>query len=99
MLTIDDRSPDEIAMDVARRARRARLDEDLTQSGLAERAGVSLGSLRRFERTGQISLQSLVKLAFALDATDNIDALFAPAEIRSLDQIMGEPMRRRGHRS
>ena len=79
--------------------RRARLDQDLTQRGLAQRAGVSLGSLRRFERTGQISLLSLVRLAFALDALAHIDALFAAPEIRSLDELIGEHQRQRGRRS
>ncbi len=38
-----------------------------TQIELAERSGVSLGSLKRFETTGQISLESFLKLAFVLE--------------------------------
>jgi len=94
MLTIEDRSPGNV-----HRMRRARLDRDLTQRGLAERAGVSLGSLRRFERTGQISLGSLVQIAFVLRAVPGVDGLFAPAEVRSLDEIIEGPRRQRGRRS
>ncbi len=38
-----------------------------TQPQLATRSGVSLGSLKRFERFGQISLESLLKLALVLE--------------------------------
>ena len=98
-MTIEDRSAAEIALDAARRIRRSRLDRDLTQQGLADRAGVSLASLRRFERTGQISFVSLVRLAFVLEAVSAVDALFAPPPIRSLDDLDDGPRRRRGRRS
>lgn len=41
-----------------------------TQEELAARSGVSLGSLKRFERIGQISLESLLKLALVLECLD-----------------------------
>lgn len=99
MLTIEDRSATEIAFDAARRMRRARLDQDLTQQGLADRAGVSLASLRRFERTGNISFVSLVRLAFVLDTVSGVDALFAAPRIRTLDDLDDGPRRQRGRRS
>ncbi len=46
-----------------------------TQPELAERSGVSLGSLKRFERTGQISLESLLKLAFVLGCLEGFNGL------------------------
>lgn len=79
--------------------RRVRLDRDLTQQGLADRAGVSLASLRRFERTGKISFVSLVRLAFVLDTVSGVDALFAAPEIRSLDDLDDGMRRQRGRRS
>ncbi|MFA6760288.1 MAG: helix-turn-helix transcriptional regulator [Sulfuricurvum sp.] len=48
-----------------------RLSLNLTQEGLSSRSGVSLGSLKRFESTGQISLESLLKIAFILDSLDD----------------------------
>lgn len=47
----------------------------LTQEGLAQRSGVSLGSLKRFEHTGQISLESLLKLALVLGCLDDFSAV------------------------
>lgn len=60
MLTTILESPHDIRRAVADRARAARLSADLSQQGLAERAGVSLGSLKRFERSAAVSLDALV---------------------------------------
>ena len=46
-----------------------------TQPELASRSGVSLGSLKRFERFGQISLESLLKLALVLECLGEFGAL------------------------
>ena len=46
-----------------------------TQTECATRSGVSLGSLKRFERTGQISLESLLKLAFVLECLGDFDGV------------------------
>ena len=47
----------------------------LTQQVLATRSGVSLGSLKRFESSGQISLESLLKLAFVLECLGEFGGL------------------------
>ena len=92
-------SPAEVALRVAERARAQRLASNLTQEGLAARAGVSLGSLKRFERTGEISLERLIRIALALGASEGFEHLFAPKEARSLDEIIAAPRaRRRGRR-
>ena len=44
-----------------------------TQSELATRSGVSLGSLKRFESSGQISLESLLKLALILECLEDFE--------------------------
>ncbi|AKF24604.1 transcriptional regulator [Sulfurovum lithotrophicum] len=53
-----------------------------TQTELSERSGVSLGSLKRFERSGQISLESLLKLAFVLDCLGDFSSLCEVEEER-----------------
>ena len=89
--------PSDVLMEVADRVRSRRKDLRLSQETLAVRSGVSLGSVKRFEGMGQISFESLVKLAVTLDAVKNFDALFAekPDEGRSLDDILNEPRQRR----
>lgn len=49
--------------DLAQAFRDLRLAQNLTQETLSRRSGVSEGSLKRFEHTGEISLASLLKLA------------------------------------
>lgn len=99
ILALMQSSPADLALRVAERARARRLDANLAQDGLAARAGVSLGSLKRFERTGEISLERLIRIALALGATDGFEHLFAPKELRSLDEIIAAPpTRRRGRR-
>lgn len=90
----------ELILAVATRVREARLAADLTQAGLAARAGVSLGSLRRFETSGQISLESLARLAIALSRERDFEALFVPPPVASLDALISPvPARRRGRRT
>ncbi|MDO5648698.1 helix-turn-helix domain-containing protein [Paracoccus sp. (in: a-proteobacteria)] len=67
------------------RARRVALG--LRQQDLAERAGVSLGSVRRFEQTGEISLSALLALAEVLDALPPFLDLFPAPVAQSLDDL------------
>ena len=50
----------------------------MSQGQLSQLSGVSFGSLKRFEQTGEISLSSLVLIADALGCGGDFDALFAP---------------------
>lgn len=84
------KSPDEINREIAGRMSRRRKEKRITQVQLAQYANVSLGSLKRFERTGEISLTSLVKLAFALGYEDDFDALFARRGYASIEEVLNE---------
>lgn len=61
MISINMKTPREMAESVAERASQKRLALNLSQQTLAKRSGVSYGTLKKFERTGQISLESLLK--------------------------------------
>ena len=69
-------TPSEKQVKIARRAQDLRLSLHLKQSQLAERSGVTLSTLRRFEQSGEISLVSLAKIALALGVLDDLDTLF-----------------------
>ena len=58
---------DELDLKLANRLRGIRKRRKLSQEELSRQSGVSLGSLKRFEQTGQISLLSITKLAMALE--------------------------------
>ena len=92
-------SPADICHDVAIRARTARLAANLSQAGLAERAGVSLGSLRRFESSGAASLELVVRVALALKSEDGFAALFKPQTYTSLDKALNATTSRKRGRN
>lgn len=87
MLPLELQTPTEVCAEIARRARALRVERGWTQSELARRADVSLDTLRRFERTGRVSLERLVKIATVLDALRPFAGLFELPEIRTLDDL------------
>ena len=98
------KTPRELMQDISARAKARRLALDLTQKGLEQRSGVSLGTIKRFERTGQIALESLLKLAVALGCSEGFESVFdvlAPsAGPVSLDDLLKVPkQRQRGRRA
>ena len=66
-----------------------------TQAEMAERSGVAYITLRRFEKTGQISLESLLKLAHALDRLDDFEAIFKLQKQIDLDKLFSEKAKRK----
>ena len=92
-------TPEQVSQKLAARAKALRLARGWKQVTLAERSGVSLASLRRFEESGRISLQSLLELAFALNRLDDFDALLQPpraASLAELEKAEKRPARKRG---
>lgn len=95
------RMPDELERTLAQRLRALRLVAGWKQTTLAERSGVTLASLRRFESTGRISLQSLLRLCGALGRLDEFDHLLRPPTARSLAELearASSPMPKRGRK-
>ncbi len=79
------RSMEERMLDLASRFRAYRKKAGLTQLGLADRSGVSYGTVKRFERTGRISLESLWKLASAVGCDGQLDLLFGTPPLTADD--------------
>jgi len=80
-------TPEDTARQLAERVKALRLARNWKQSTLATRSGVSLGSLQRFERSGLVSLQNLLKLAFALDRLDDFEHLLQPPPAGSIAEL------------
>ena len=85
---LDDFNPVSIAKKLALRLRKRRLFLNMSQKSLSEKSGVSLGSIKRFEKSGEISLKHLLKLALVLDALDEFRNLFPEKEYKSIDDIL-----------
>lgn len=83
-------TPEEINMNLAGRIAGIRKRRGISQERLGEMSGVSYGSIKRFERTGQISLLSLTRLAVALDCADEIRRLFSEVPYRNIEEVLRE---------
>jgi len=73
-------TPTDISKALAERHKSLRKQLKLSQVEMAERSGVSLGSLKRFEGTGQISLESLLKLAHLMNRLGDFEYIFQTKE-------------------
>ncbi|MCK9618188.1 MAG: helix-turn-helix transcriptional regulator [Lentimicrobiaceae bacterium] len=78
-------TPSEVSKALAERHRILRKQLKMSQEEMAERSGVSLGSLKRFEVTGKISLDSLLKLTHLLGRLNEFDNLLLVKE--NLDEV------------
>ena len=100
MLSFDKPSPEHLAQGIASRVRELRLVRGWSRAELGARAGVAVPTLRRFEDTGMISLERLLKLGAALEFLTDFDRLAAPSEptrsLADLDAIQSARRRQRG---
>lgn len=78
-------TPEEVSKALAEKHRILRKQLKMSQTEMAGRSGVSLGSLKRFENTGKISLNSLLKLTHLLGRLNEFENILLPKE--NLDEI------------
>ena len=90
MINLYQKTWTEINNDIAQKIVRLRKRKKITQKQLAARSGVSLGSFKRFEQSGEISLQSLTKIAIALDVENELEGLFDNVPFASIEEIINE---------
>ena len=81
---------EELDKKLAERMRRIRRRRKVSQQKLSDMSGVSYGSIKRFEITGQISLLSLTKLAMALELADELRDLFTQVPYRNIQEVINE---------
>lgn len=86
---------------LADRIRDVRVGLGWKQATLAERAGVALPTLRRFEQTGEVSLKYLMRICHALGRLDEFEKVLRPppaATMAELEARTARPRRKRGSR-
>ena len=83
-------TPEELDQKLAQRVRQIRKRRSITQEKLASISGVSYGSIKRFETTGQISLLSLTKIAIALDLADELRNIFTQVPYKDIQEVINE---------
>ena len=97
-MSIDLITPHEMSKHIAQKVQEKRLFLNLTQQTLAKRSGVSYGSIKKFERTGQISFESLLKISFVLGDLLTFNDLFniKSLEYLTIDELLNDKTRKRG---
>lgn len=83
-------TPEELDQKLAQRVRKIRKRRSITQEKLASISGVSYGSIKRFETTGQISLLSLTKIAIALELADELRNIFTQVPYKDIQEVINE---------
>lgn len=89
------KKPSDWMFEMAQRHKILRKQAGYSQGELARRSGVSLGSLKRFETTGQISLESLFLLVDVLGRLDDFDMILKPIEnLKEIERLFRDKKRR-----
>ncbi|MDD3251059.1 MAG: helix-turn-helix transcriptional regulator [Lachnospiraceae bacterium] len=81
---------EEINRNLAKRLKTIRKRRKITQEELSHISGVSYGSIKRFETTGNISLLFLTRLAMTLDCAEEIKGLFVNVPYASIEEVIRE---------
>lgn len=70
------KTPAALMKELAAKTQQLRKKNGISQLELSKRSGVSFGSLKRFETSGQISLESLLKLAYFFNRLEDFTQVF-----------------------
>ena len=81
---------EELDEKIAGRVRNIRKRRLISQKRLSEISGVSYGSIKRIETTGQISLIHLTKIAMALDIADELRNIFSQIPYKNIEEVLNE---------
>ncbi|TDB62811.1 XRE family transcriptional regulator [Arundinibacter roseus] len=83
-------SPSKALGKLAENVRSRRLNAGLTQQDLAERSGVALPTLRKFEQKGVISLESFLRLLMVVGGLEEVIEAIRPVKptFTSIDEVL-----------
>lgn len=93
------KSPRELSEEIAKRVKTCRLLNNWTQAELAERAGISVHTLKHFEQKGEISLLRLLRLAAVLDQLSNFATIFIPEPKVTIQQLREQSQAKKRQRA
>ena len=74
-------SPFDTMISVAQRAKALRLEQNITQQELADKAGIAIGTVKRFEKIGEIQFNHLLRIALVLGRLEEFFDIFAPVDV------------------
>ena len=78
----DQKSPKEIMILLSKNIIALRKQERMSQRELSERSGVAYASIRKFESTGIISLEPLLKICETLKRLTDFESILLPSDMK-----------------
>jgi transcriptional regulator with XRE-family HTH domain len=88
------KTPASVMKEFALKTQQLRKKSGISQLELSKRSGVSYGSFKRFETSGQISLESLLKLAYFFDRLDDFTPVFQiDADLEKVEKLFSDKTR------
>jgi transcriptional regulator with XRE-family HTH domain len=78
----DQKSPKEIMILLSKNIIALRKQVKMSQRELSERSGVAYASIRKFESTGIISLEPLLKICEALKRLTDFESILLPSDMK-----------------
>lgn len=78
----DQKTPKEIMILLSKNIIILRKQEKMSQRELSERSGVAYASIRKFESTGIISLEPLLKICEALNHLTDFESILLPSDMK-----------------
>ena len=82
------KTPNDIAKELVGKIKQHRKKLEISQTQLAAKSGVSLGSIKRFESKYEISLNSFIKILIALNLEQDLENLFMQKNYNSIDEVI-----------
>lgn len=81
------KTPKEMMTLIAKNIKAIRKDNKLTQQQLSVKSGVALSTLKKFEQTGIISFESLLKISNALNRLQEFEKLFIADDLKDKNDL------------
>ena len=78
---------DDIAKGIAEDFRKRRIEKNLTREQVAEKSGIALANIVRFEQKGLISLKNLIGIAMAMEYTSEVKNIFSEPKYSTMEDL------------
>ena len=78
---------DDIAKGIAEDFRKRRIEKNLTREQVAEKSGIALANIVRFEQKGLISLKNLIGIAMAMEYKSEVKNIFSEPKYSTMEEL------------
>ena len=78
---------DDIAKKLAADFRARRIEKNMTREQVAEKSGVAVSNIIRFEQKGLISLKNLIGIAMAMEYTSEVKNIFDQPKYSTMEEL------------